>query len=79
MSAIPLIFCIHIYNAIYFDIITKNLGFYTKIYSISTQNSLILVVEWFGSAFLKKISELNRDSSSCKGLYKMATTNPKNL
>ena len=54
LSAIPLIFCIHIHNVIYFDTITICLGFHTKFYSISTLNFLSSMVEWFESVFLKK-------------------------
>ena len=54
LNAIFLIFCTHIYNAIYFDTITIFLGFHTKFYSINTQISLPLVVEWFENAFKKK-------------------------
>ena len=54
LSVVPLVFCTHIHNAIYFDTIAIFLGFHTEFYSISTQNSLSLVIEWFDSAFLNK-------------------------
>ena len=43
------------HNTIYFDTIILFSGFHTQFYSISTQNSLSLMVQWFENTFFDKI------------------------